>query len=71
MYIVPNICRLAVPMHNLFNWVFLGKPSYYSSRVILVELKYKGVLTRSKAYFSNIVFIEGKKEALKQLEIYI
>ena len=68
---MPNIRQLAVPIHNLFNWFFLGKPSYYSSRVILAELKYKGVLIRSKAYSNNIAFIKGKKEVLKQLEIYI
>ena len=62
---MPNIRQLAVPIHNLFNWFFLGKPSYYSSRVILAELKYKGVLTRSRAYFGNIVFIKGRKEALE------
>jgi hypothetical protein len=62
---VPDIRRLAVPIYNLFNWVFLGEPSYYSSRVILAELKYKGVLTRSRAYSGDIAFIEGRKEALE------
>ena len=68
---MPDIRWLAVPIHNLFNWFFLGKPSYHSSRVILAELKYKGALTRSRAYSGDIAFIEGRKEALKQLEIYI
>jgi hypothetical protein len=68
---MPDIRRLAVPMHNLFNRFFLGKPSYYSSRVILAELKHKGALTRSRAYSGDIAFIKGGKEALEQLEIYI
>ena len=68
---MPNIRRLTVPIYNLYNWLFLGEPSYYGSRVILAELKYKGVLTRSRAYSGNIAFIEGGKEALEQLEIYI
>ena len=68
---MPDIRQLAVPMHNLFNWLFLGKPSYYSGRVILAEFKYKGALTRSRAYSGDIAFIEGRKEALEQLEIYI
>ena len=62
---MPDICWLVVPMYDLFNWVFLGEPSYCSSRVILAEFKYKGVLMRSKAYFGDIAFIEGGKEALK------
>jgi len=65
VYIVPNIRQLAVSMHDLFNWPFLGKPSYYSGRVILAELKYKGALTRSRAYSGDIAFIEGGKEALE------
>ena len=68
---MPDICWLAVPMYNLFNWLFLGKPSYYSSKVILVELEYKGALMRSKAYSGDIAFIEGGNKALEQLEIYI
>ena len=65
MYIVPDIRQLTVPIYDLFNRLFLGEPSYYSSRVILVELKHEGVLTRSRAYSSDIAFIEGRKEALK------
>ena len=68
---MPNIYRLTVPIHNLYNRLFLGEPNYYNSRVILAELKYKGALTRSKAYSGNIAFINNKKEALKQLKIYI
>ena len=71
MYIVPNIRRLAAPMHDLYNRLFLSKPSYYSNSVILGEFEYKGVLIRSKAYSSNIAFIKGGKEALEQLKIYI
>jgi hypothetical protein len=63
---MPDIRRLTVPIYN-----FSGEPSYYSSRVILAELKYKGALTRSRVYSGNIAFIEGGKEALEQLEIYI
>ena len=71
MYIVPNICQIAVFMEDLFNWLFLGKPSYCCGKIILVEFEHKGVLTKSKAYSSNIAFMESKKEALKQLEVYI
>ena len=62
---MPDIRRLTVPIYNLFNRLFLGEPSYRSSRVILVELKYKGVLTRSRAYSGDIAFIKGRKEALE------
>ena len=71
IYIMPNIYRLAAPIYDLYNWLFLGEPSYYNSSVILGEFKYKRVLIRSKAYFSNIVFIKGGKEVLEQLKIYI
>ena len=68
---MPDIRRLAVSIYKLFNRLFLGEPSYRSGRVILAELKYKGALIRSRAYSSDIAFIEGRKEALEQLEIYI
>ena len=68
---MPNIRRLTVPIYNLYNWLFLGEPSYHSSRVILAELKHKGALMRSRAYSGDIAFIKGGKEALEQLEIYI
>ena len=71
MYIVPDIYRLAAPMHDLYNWLFLGEPSYCGNSVILGEFKYKGVLIRSKAYSSDIAFIKSGKEALEQLKIYI
>ena len=68
---MPDIRRLAVPMHDLFNRVFSGEPSYRGGRVILAELKHKGALTRSRAYSGDIAFIEGGKEALEQLEIHM
>jgi len=62
---MPDIRQLTVPIYDLFNWLFLGKPSYCNSKVILAEFKYKGALTRSRAYSGDIAFIEGRKEALK------
>jgi len=62
---VPDIRQPTVPIYNLFNWLFLGEPSYRGGRVILAEFKYKGASIRSRAYSGDIAFIKGGKEALE------
>ena len=54
-----------VPIYNTIIKISLAVPGYRSGILAITALNYSGKAIMSNCLFSNIQFIEGRKEALK------
>jgi len=43
-------------------------PGYRGGRLIIAVINYNGAIIRSNCFSGNIQFMEGRKEALEQLD---
>jgi len=57
-----------VPIHNIIIKISLAVPGYRGGILAIIALNYNGEAMTPNCLFGDIQFIEGKKEALKQLD---